>query len=314
METRQPWQSSPERHDVANGKQERLANGLGWFSIGLGLAEVAAPGKLAELIGIKDEDRTRSLMRFYGMREIAAGVGILTRPQEAGWMWGRVAGDMLDIASLASAMRSDGADKSRIAMATAAVLGVTALDVMCAQQMSQTGAGAETRRQHVSKTITINRPIEEVYQRWRRFETFPAFMEHLEEVRVTGEGRSHWKAKAPAGRTVEWDAETTEDQPNSVIAWRSVEGSDIKNFGKVRFERARSGRGTIVRVDLQYEPPAGMAGMALAKLFGEEPGQQLDCDLRRFKQIMETGDVVKSDASIHSGMHAAQPPEQAPAS
>jgi uncharacterized membrane protein len=260
-----------------------------------------------------DEDRTLSVMRFYGMREIAAGVGILTRPQEAGWMWGRVAGDMMDIASLASAMRSDGADRSRLAMATAAVLGVTALDVMCAQQMSQTGAEEGTRQQHVSKTITINRPIEEVYERWRHFENFPKFMEHLEEVRITGEGRSHWKAKAPAGRTVEWDAETTEDQPNSVIAWHSVEGSDILNFGKVRFEQAPGGRGTIVRVDLQYEPPAGIAGMAVAKLFGEEPGQQLDCDLRRFKQIMETGDVVKSDASIHSGMHAAQPAEQAPA-
>jgi uncharacterized membrane protein len=314
MEVQQRWESGNlERSETANGKQERLANGLGWFSIGLGLAEIAAPGKVAELIGIRDEDRTRSLLRFYGMREIAAGVGILTQPQPAGWLWGRVAGDMLDLASLASAMSSDVSDKSRVAMATAAVLGVTALDVMCAQQLGQNGTLGERDRSQVSKTVIINRSPEEVYQNWRQFENFPKFMKHLEEVRMSDDRRSHWKAKAPAGRTVEWDAEITEDQPNSLIAWRSLEGSDVQNSGRVRFERAAGGRGTVVRVEMQYAPPAGVVGATIAKLFGEEPGQQLDEDLRRFKQIMEIGEIAKSDASIHSGMHAAQPPEKAPA-
>jgi uncharacterized membrane protein len=313
MEIQQRWQTdSPEQTEHVNGKHERLANGLGWFSIGLGLAEVAAPGKVAELIGLGDEDHTRSLLRFYGMREIAAGMGILMRPQPAGWLWGRVAEDMLDLASLATAMKSETNDKSRVAMATAAVLGVTALDVMCAQQMSQYGA-AQGDTSRVAKTIIINRSPEEVYLQWREFENFPKFMKHLEEVRTSGEGRSHWKAKAPAGTTVEWDAEITEDQPNSLIAWRSLADSEIRNSGRVRFERATGGRGTVVTVDMEYTPPAGVAGQAIAKLFGEEPGQQLDDDLRRFKQIMEIGEVVKSDASIHSGMHAAQPPEQAPA-
>jgi len=311
----QEWQSgTSERTQQANGKQERLANGLGWFSIALGLAEVAAPGRVAELIGIRDEDHTRSLLRFYGMREIAAGVGILTQPQPAGWLWGRVAGDMLDLASLGSAMRSEDNDTSRVAMATAAVLGVTALDVMCAQQLSQAAStNGQPDSSRVSKTITINRSPEEVYQRWRQFDSFPQFMSHLEEVRSTGDRRSHWKAKAPGGRTVEWDAEITDDQPNSLIAWRSLEGADVQNSGRVRFERAPGGRGTIVRVEMDYKPPAGATGAMLAKLFGEEPGQQLDDDLRRFKQIMEVGEIAKSDASIHSGMHAAQPPEQAPA-
>jgi uncharacterized membrane protein len=313
MEIQQRWQTdSPEKAEHVNGKHQRLANGLGWLSIGLGLAEVAAPGKVAELIGVRDEDRTRSLLRFYGMREIAAGMGILMQPQPAGWLWGRVAGDMLDLASLASAMSSETNDKSRVAMATAAVLGVTALDVMCAQQMGQYESPQESDTSRVSKTITINRSPEEVYRQWRRFEDFPKFMEHLEEVRTSGEGRSHWKAKAPAGSTVEWDAEITEDQPNSLIAWRSLADSEVRNSGRVRFERATGGRGTVVTVDMEYAPPAGLAGQAIAKLFGEEPGQQLDDDLRRFKQIMEIGEVVKSDASIHSGMHAAQPPEQAP--
>src|SRR3954453_12298862 len=116
MEIQQRWQSgNQDQNGSANGKQERLANGLGWFSVGLGLAEIAAPGKVAELIGIRDEDRTRSLLRFYGMREVAAGLGILTQSQPTGWMWGRVAGDMLDLATLASAMNSDVNDKSRVA-------------------------------------------------------------------------------------------------------------------------------------------------------------------------------------------------------
>src|SRR5690349_3014938 len=157
MQMQREWQTTtPETTQYANGKQERLANGLGWFSIALGLAEVAAPGRVAELIGIRDEDRARSLMRFYGMREIAAGVGILTQPQPAGWLWGRVAGDMLDLASLASAMRSEDNDKPRMAMATAAVLGVTALDVMCAQQMTQTvSTNTQTDASRVSKSIVI---------------------------------------------------------------------------------------------------------------------------------------------------------------
>lgn len=316
MQMQREWQtnSTPEQTQHVNGKQERLANGLGWFSIALGLAEVAAPARVAELIGIRDEDGARSLMRFYGMREIAAGVGILTQPQPAGWLWGRVAGDMLDLASLASAMRSEDNDKPRMAMATAAVLGVTALDVMCAQQLTQTvSTNTQTETSRVSKSIVINRSPEEIYQRWRQFENFPKFMSHLEEVRTTGDRRSHWKAKAPAGRTVQWDAEITEDQPNSMIAWRSLDGSDVRNSGCVRFERATGGRGTIVRVEMEYAAPAGVVGTTVAKLFGEEPGQQLDDDLRRFKQIMEIGEVAKSDASIHRGMHAAQPPEQAPA-
>ncbi|MGI9075193.1 MAG: SRPBCC family protein [Bryobacteraceae bacterium] len=135
-------------------------------------------------------------------------------------------------------------------------------------------------------------------------------MKHLESVQVTGENRSHWKATGPGGKTVEWDAEIVDDQPNARIVWRSLEGSDIDNSGSVQFERAPGGRGTLVRVELQYSPPGGVISATLAKLFGEEPGQQVDDDLRAFKQVLETGEVAKSDASIHRGMHAAQPPSR----
>lgn len=289
---------------------ERLANGLGWFSVGLGLAELITPGVVANLIGVRDEGRTRGLLRFYGLREMAAGVGILSQPQTAEWLWGRVAGDVLDLATLGSAFTSENSDKTRVGIATAAVLAVTALDVMCATELSRTSnsaANGHKGRSKAKKVVTVNRSPEEVYGFWRDFGNLPSFMKHLESVQVTDDRQSHWKAKGPAGTTFEWDAEMVEDQPNSLIAWRSLEGAEVDNSGSVRFERGSGGRGTVVRVEIEYSPPGGAIGANVAKLFGEEPGQQIDDDLRLFKQIMETGEVVKSDASVHPGMHAAQP-------
>ncbi len=108
---------------------------------------------------------------------------------------------------------------------------------------------------------------------------------------------------------MEWDAETTEDRPNERIAWRSVEGADVSNAGAVRFVRAPGGRGTEIHVEMRYDPPAGTLGRLVAKLFGEEPSQRVEGDLRRFKQVMEIGEVVRSDASLAGGLHLAQPPE-----
>jgi uncharacterized membrane protein len=172
-----------------------------------------------------------------------------------------------------------------------------------------TSADAKQQGIHVRKSITVNRPADEVYAFWRNFENLPRFMLHLESVHVTSDGRSHWKAKAPAGTSVEWDAEITEDRPNELIAWRSVAGADVPNAGVVRFVRAAGGRGTEVHVDLRYEPPAGKVGQLVAKLFGEEPSQQVDGDLRRFKQVLEIGELTQSDASLASGLRPAQPPE-----
>jgi uncharacterized membrane protein len=135
-------------------------------------------------------------------------------------------------------------------------------------------------------------------------------MRHLERVTVTDARRSHWVAKAPAGKTVEWDAEITEDRPNEVIAWRSVEGSEVSNAGRVTFDPAPGGRGTEVRVQLEYEPPLGKLGSKLAMLWREEPGQQVYDDLRHFKQVMETGEIVLSDATKQRGPHPAVPDDR----
>ncbi|MBA3633873.1 MAG: DUF2892 domain-containing protein [Acidobacteria bacterium] len=144
---------------------------------------------------------------------------------------------------------------------------------------------------HVTKAVTINKSPAELYQFWRNFENLPKFMSHLESVTVTGEKTSFWKAKAPLGTTVEWNAEITSEQENQRIGWKSVEGSDIPNSGVVEFNPT-STRGTEVRVLLTYESPAGELGAIIAKLFGEEPSQQVYGDLYRFKSLMESGEII----------------------
>ena len=294
---------------------EGLAEALGWFSIGLGIAQIAAPARMARLIGVDDDGKSTATMLAVGVREIAAGVGLLTQPRPAEWAWGRVAGDAMDLTLVGNALTSPDNARPRAAATLVALLGITALDVYCAQRLTNTRRDSMTTAAdakegiRVRKSITVNRPADEVYAFWRNFENLPRFMDHLESVQVTGEGRSHWKAKAPAGTTVEWDADTTEDRPNELIAWRSVEGADVSNAGVVRFVRAAGGRGTEVHVDLRYEPPAGKVGQLVAKLFGEEPSQQVNGDLRRFKQVLEIGEVVYSDASIAGGLRPAHPPE-----
>jgi uncharacterized membrane protein len=143
----------------------------------------------------------------------------------------------------------------------------------------------------VDQAMTINAPVEEIYSFWRKFSNLPQFMYHLESVTEIDQMRSHWKAKAPLGMTVEWDAEIVSETPNELISWRSVEDADVANAGSVRFLPATGGRGTIVKVELRYEPPAGKLGAAIAWLTGEEPSVQVREDLRRFKQLMETGEI-----------------------
>ena len=154
-------------------------------------------------------------------------------------------------------------------------------------------AGSDVHRGvKVRRTYTIGRSPEECYRYWRDLGNLPRFMTHLISVQVIDERRSHWVAKAPAPwGQVEWDAEIISDEPNALISWRSLRDADIDNAGSVRFQPAPGGRGTEVTVELNYEPPGGQLGVTLARLLGEEPKTQVEEDLRRFKQIMETGEV-----------------------
>jgi uncharacterized membrane protein len=146
-------------------------------------------------------------------------------------------------------------------------------------------------------TTTIRKRRSDVYALWRRLENLSTFMAHLDEVRWTGEWSSHWTASAPFGRTVEWDAEITEDIPDERIGWRSVGDANVPNEGSVWFVPAPDGASTEVHVLLVYDVPGGQLGKAVAKYFGEEPRQQLDDDLRRLKQVLETGEVVRSEGA-----------------
>ena len=143
----------------------------------------------------------------------------------------------------------------------------------------------------VGRTITVNRPREELYAFWRDFRNLARFMENVERVDVSDNRRSHWVVKAPAGRTVEWDATITEEAEGEFIAWASEEGADVPNSGRVDFRDAGD-RGTVVSVDILYDPPAGFIGRAVAKMFQREPAIQTRRELRRFKQLMETGEIA----------------------
>jgi uncharacterized membrane protein len=282
---------------VKRPNEEKIARGLGWFSIGLGLAQIAAPRALTKLIGVRGD--YSGLLRILGAREIASGIGILSqrRPDaspNAFWMWSRVGGDAMDLALLGAASRLKKSNRGRIAIATAAVAGRTALDAICSQRLSRRN-GAKSGAIRVAHAVTINRSPEELYRFWRDFQNLPRFMKHLKSVRAIADRRSHWVAKAPAGTTVEWDAEITEDRPNELIAWRSLEGSDVDSVGSVRFERAPGGRGAIVRVEMRYSPPAGVVGATVARLLGKDPEWQIRNDLRRFKQVMEVGESITTE-------------------
>lgn len=155
----------------------------------------------------------------------------------------------------------------------------------------------------VDQTVTIGKSPAEVYKFWRNFENLPKFMGHLESVKEIDNKHSHWVAKAPAGRTVEWRAEIINEVESELIAWRSLDG-DVSNAGSVQFRPAANGGGTELKVELQYNPPGGTVGALFARLFGEEPSQQIADDLRRFKQLMETGEIAITEGQA-SGRGAA---------
>ena len=148
----------------------------------------------------------------------------------------------------------------------------------------------------VGRTVTINRARADLYAFWRDFRNLATFMENVESVTPGDDRTSHWVVKAPAGRTVEWDSVITEDVEGEVIAWESVEGADIKNAGRIEFRDGPPGRGTQVTATIVYDPPAGDLGKLIAKLFQKEPKIQARRELRRFKQLMETGEVSTSKA------------------
>lgn len=291
----------------------RMARALGWTSLGLGLAQLTAPGALARATGLDDSATARTVLPIVGARELASAGPLLAGSRPAPWTWARVAGDAADLALLGTALRSRrGRRRGRVRTAIAVVACVTAVDVFTAGRSALRGGPRARRTTRLNAAITVNVPRPQVYRSWRALEELPRCMAHLESVRTTGDGRSHWTARAPLHRTVEWEAEISEDRTDEVIAWQSPDGGEVTAAGSVSFTDAYGGRGTEVRVDLEYSAPGGKAGAAVAKLFGEHPEQQVRDDLRRFKQYLETGEVVRSEGSPE-GVSAARQLHQRPA-
>jgi len=266
---------------------------MGWFSLGLGMMQLVGPDAVNRLCGLPPASARRTTQRAIGARELLAAGGLLTHSNGAAWMKARVAGDITDIALLTKSLTSS-TRRTRTWLALAALLGVTAVDVIGAfrRHMPKERTNMQTRA-----AITINRSREEVYSLWRDFSNLPRFMQHLESVETQDDRHSHWKAKGPAGSKVEWDAVVTEDVPARKIAWKSEGTTSVPNSGTVEFTEAPGAQGTEVTVTVEVEMPAGSAGKLAAKLFGEDPAQQVRDDLRHFKQILETGEVVYSEAN-----------------
>jgi uncharacterized membrane protein len=265
----------------------QLSQALGWLSIGLGVAELLAPRALGRAIGVGDHP---ALIRALGVREIVSGVGLLSERAPGAWAWSRAAGDVMDLALLGAALRSPDAQPQRIGAAAGFVLGAAALDVYAGQRLSQ--SQMEPPEIRVSEVVAINETPQALYAFWSNLENLPLFMSHLKSVSKTSERTSHWVAKGPVGTTIEWDSELVDDQQDVRLGWRTLPDSEIRHEGIVTFEPAPGGRGTIARVEMIYWPPAGKVGAQFARLLGEEPRTQINDDLRKLKQLIETGEVA----------------------
>lgn len=268
------------------------ARALGFVSVGLGLAGLLAPRALGQMIGMPGHE---GLLRFIGARELASGAGLLTQRQTKPWLWSRVGGDAMDLAVLATGLRPSNPYRDRTAGAMLAVAAITALDVAASlRETSQPhgtfGVARRKQEELVEHTVGVNRSPQDCYTFWRDVSNLSRFSPMLEQVTPLDEKRSHWILRGPGGRKLEWDAEITVDKPGERIAWHSVTG-DVKHAGSVRFERAPGGRGTFVSAIMHYQPPGGRMTSAIAKLFGKDPNHQMREDLRRFKSLMETGEV-----------------------
>jgi uncharacterized membrane protein len=263
---------------------QRIATGLGWFSLGLGAAQLLAPGALNRLAGIHDDAAARLAQRIVGVREVGAFAAIMAdRPRPALPLWSRVGGDLMDLALLARAWERKRESTPRVALTIANIVGVTGLDTYAAirhtraerrHEPESEGKAAGGGPVQVKAAVTIRKSREEVEPAWRRFET--------------DGGLSGWRSDAAGA-----------ENPSDGVA-------------HLRFAQAPAEQGTEVHAELSYEPTAGKVGALLTKALGDDPAQKVKDDLRRFKQVVETGEVVRSEAKPE-GTRTTPPLKERPA-
>ena len=286
--------------DSSAAATNALVKGLGAASLGLGLSEVLAPRTVAAVAGVDDTSRSRRVIRALGLRECGHAAALLVGPNKL--VWTRVAGDVLDVAVLlAGVAKQRRGRRGRSTVSALALAGIGAVDLYAALRTTSdnrsTGRHANAPRYRILRAaVTVQREPDDVYRFWRDLENLPSFMYHLKSVTAESAERSRWVANAPVGHQVQWEAQITDDQPGTRIAWESLPGSAVQNSGSVDFTPAPGG-GTEVRVTIGYHIPGGVLGKAAATLLGESPEQQVNDDLRRLKQLLETGQVLRSDGS-----------------
>ena len=237
-----------------NGKgHQLLVNGLGMLSAGIGLARAFIP----KWAGI---NQPLPLIRA----KLRGGAGLLKRRPKDRWTWFRLGGDVVNLTMLGIAAKSKGSSRNRLAMAAAAVAGMAALNLYVSRKLSQRAAN---RTIHVDSSITVDRSPEDLFRAWGNFEHLPRFVNQLLRVDKAGDDIWHCSSIGPAGTPVEWDAQVTQDKTSRSIAWRSLEGAPVDHTGSVQFEPAPEGRGTLVHVILDYEPPRGRFVPSLPAFF-----------------------------------------------
>jgi uncharacterized membrane protein len=277
---------APSTDDADPG--DRLATGLGLFSVGLGTAQLLAPGRVNRLIGIRDDRRARRWQRVVGMQELSAAAGIFGPGAARPWLVGRTVGDVMHLGMLARAAGTRGEHPARLAGAIASVVGCLGADATASVRTSRRSQNGGHGEMEGKATITIGEEREAVMRRWRAFEEGPAEHARLGPVEVVDE---------------------TADRS---YGFRTTDDADVRASGVVVFADAPQGRGTEIHLDLDYVVPAGPVGAAVQKVAGTDPLQAARDDLRRLKQLVETGEVVKSEGAP-TGPSARLQPKQRPA-
>ncbi|HEY8598046.1 MAG TPA: SRPBCC family protein [Thermomicrobiales bacterium] len=267
---------------------DKTARALGWFSIGLGLAEAVATRRLGRTLGLESYG---GLIRAFGAREIATGVGILATNDPTPGIWARVGGDALDLATLGVALRRTTGKRGRVVAALGTVAAITAVDLACARQLSKKGGEGDAPAAAQERSLSIGRSADDLYRLWREPGTLSTIMASIGEVIALDHERSRWTITGPLRRTMTWETEIVEERPGEMLRWRSVAGAQVGSEGLVRFRPAPGDWGTEVTLRLQIEPPRGPVGAIALRVARGGARLLLGQALHRFKSLAETGEV-----------------------
>lgn len=269
-------------------RSQQTARALGWFSIGLGVSELLLTDRMARAIGFR---RSPLWLQVMGVREIATGIGILAaRRPGAGHVQMRVMGDAIDLALLASAWDSAGRERHRLSIATAAVLGVTVLDVLATRKLASDGATHNPLQLRAS--ISLEEPPDEVYRQLRDLSNLTAYLSHAHTVELQGEESFQLTSDIPFSGTSLWHARIIEDVPSRRVVWETLPESPLHMRGQLDINPRSGERGTLLRASVSIKPATPSLVTPLARLLGSLPDQWLMQQLRRFRQYVETGEVA----------------------